>query len=200
VSRSIKALLVLPFLATALFAQTAATPGPKPAGVKRIGVYVAGESADAVREEVLSLLKADETVVQVVALTTRVEVLRLNEAKKAECDYILETNFEVKKGGGGAFGALGGLADKARKLNGESEGLGNSRAKVQSNDKKADSAGNIADILSTDAGDNKIGVTYKLLSVTTNKSLAQDDKSLKKEEVSKFLEGMLNTVLTKILQ
>lgn len=199
-TRSIKALLALPLLSVTLFAQTAATPAAKPAGVKRIGVYVAGESADAVKTEMLSLLKADETVVQVVPLSNRVEVLRLNEAKKAECDYILETNFEVKKGGGGALGALGSIADKAKKLNNESEGLGNSRSKVQTNGKKADSAGNISEILGGNAGDNKIGATYKLVSVATNKAIAQDDKSLKKEELPKFLDAMLNSVLTKILQ
>ena len=93
---------------------------PKRPGVIRIGVAQpavqssgdAASAAEALRNGFANHLK--DTNVEVVLLTSRSGAPALDEARKAECDYVLSSSMTIKKGGGSMFGrAIGNIAGSA---------------------------------------------------------------------------------------
>jgi hypothetical protein len=98
------------------------TVGPKKAGVIRIGLVMpkvqlssgdTTQAAEALRSNLASYLKTPS--VEVVSLTARLASAAAEEARQAECDYVLHVSMSVKKGGGGSmFGrAIGNIAGSA---------------------------------------------------------------------------------------
>jgi hypothetical protein len=96
--------------------------GPKQPGVVRIGLVMpkvqlssgdALQAAEALRNELGSYLK--QRGVEVVPLSARDAGAATEEARKSECDYVLQSSMVVKKGGGGSmFGrAIGNIAGSA---------------------------------------------------------------------------------------
>jgi hypothetical protein len=96
--------------------------GPKQPGVVRIGLVMpkvqlnsgdALQAAEALRNELAGYLK--QRGVEVVSLSARDAGGAIEEARKSECDYVLNSSMAVKKGGGGSmFGrAIGNIAGSA---------------------------------------------------------------------------------------
>ena len=96
---------------------TANQPGPKRAGVIRLGVTAvktgnvaegmnAAELAAAVRNTLLQNLKSGN--VEVVPIDATGGAAIQAEAQQKECDYVVYTNVSHKKGGGGGFGSMFG--------------------------------------------------------------------------------------------
>ena len=95
---------------------------PKKPGVIRIGLLLpkvqmnsgdAIQAAEALRNELASHLKGRG--VEVIPLAARVAGVATDEARQSECDYVLYSSMNVKKGGGGSmFGrAIGNIAGSA---------------------------------------------------------------------------------------
>ncbi len=115
---SVAALIMLVFcFQVSTFAQTAGNVGEdRGSKVIRIGVLLpkvqlaeaSGEISpeEALRSTYAALMNSDSF--QLVALNSRLTSLALDEAKKRECDYILnvDLNQEEKKSGGGLFGKV----------------------------------------------------------------------------------------------
>jgi hypothetical protein len=119
-----------PSTSTSSVASTAATtqpnttanqPGPKKAGVIRLGVTAvkmgnvtegmnAAELAAAVRNTLLENLKSGN--VEVVPIDATAGAAVQAEAQQKECDYVVYTNVSLKKGGGGFGSMLGSTAAK----------------------------------------------------------------------------------------
>jgi hypothetical protein len=100
---------------------TANQPGPKKAGVIRLGVPAvktgnvtegmnAAELAAAVRNTLLQNLKSGN--VEVVPIDATGGAAIQAEAQQKECDYVVYTNVSLKKGGGGFGSMLGSTAAK----------------------------------------------------------------------------------------
>jgi hypothetical protein len=100
---------------------TAASTAKKP-GVIRIGLVMpkvqvhtgdAARTAEAVRNDFAKYLNAPN--VEVVTLAARVPSAALDEARRTQCDYVLNVSMNLKKGGGGSmFGrAIGNVAGAA---------------------------------------------------------------------------------------
>lgn len=96
---------------------TANQPGPKRAGVIRLGVTAvktgnvaetmnAAELAAAVRNTLLQNLKSGNLEVVPIDATGGAAIQA--EAQQKECDYVVYTNVSHKKGGGGGFGSVFG--------------------------------------------------------------------------------------------
>ena len=101
---------------------TANAPGPKKAGVIRIGLVLpkvqmssgdAAQAAEALRSNLAGYLKTPS--VEVIPLSARLAAAAAEEARQSECDYVLHVSMTVKKGGGGSmFGrAIGNIAGSA---------------------------------------------------------------------------------------
>jgi hypothetical protein len=99
---------------------TANQPGPKKAGVIRLGVTTvktgnvtegmnAAELANAVRNTLLQNLKSGN--VEVVPIDATGAAAQ-TEAQQKECDYVVYTNVSLKKGGGGFGSVFGSTAAK----------------------------------------------------------------------------------------
>jgi len=96
---------------------------PKKPGVIRIGLILptvqmsAGnpsQAAEAVRNAFASYLNGP--TIEVVMLSARLPALAIDEARQSQCDYVLSSALQVKKGGGGGslFGrAMGNIAGQA---------------------------------------------------------------------------------------
>jgi hypothetical protein len=100
----------------------ATTATPKKPGVIRIGLILptvqmsAGnpsQAAEAVRNEFASYLNGP--TIEVVMLTARLPALAMDEARQSQCDYVLSSALQVKKGGGSSFfgRAMGNIAGPA---------------------------------------------------------------------------------------
>jgi hypothetical protein len=100
---------------------TANQPGPKKAGVIRLGVTAvktgnvtegmnAAELATAVRNTLLQNLKSGN--VEVIPIDATGGAAVQTEAQQKECDYVVFTNVSLKKGGGGFGSVFGSTAAK----------------------------------------------------------------------------------------
>ena len=99
---------------------TASGSTPKKPGVIRIGLILprvqmtagdAAQAAETLRKSFAGYLNGP--TIEVVALSGRLLDQALNEARESQCDYVLTTSMNVKKGGGGGsmFGrAIGNIA------------------------------------------------------------------------------------------
>ncbi|MCA1578733.1 MAG: DUF4412 domain-containing protein [Acidobacteria bacterium] len=102
-------------------ANAAGVANPKKPGVIRVGLLQpsvqlnsgdAASAAEALRNGFANHLK--DANVEVVLLSARSASSALNEARQAECNYILSSSLTVKKGGGSMFGrAIGNIAGAA---------------------------------------------------------------------------------------
>ena len=94
---------------------------PRKPGVARIGIMLpkaqmtgdnGTQAAEALRHTFASFLNGPS--VELVSLNSRLSSQALEEAKQAQCDFILSSSLTQKKGGGGMFGkALGNIATSA---------------------------------------------------------------------------------------
>ena len=100
-------------------AATTSASSPKKPGVLRIGLLLpnvqmsagnAAQAAEALRNSFASYLKGPN--IEVVTLSARLPSLALEEARQSQCDYMLSSSMNVKKGGSGSmFGrAIGNIA------------------------------------------------------------------------------------------
>jgi len=92
---------------------------PKKSGTVRIGVVGvktgavgdginAADLAAAVRNSLMEYLKVPN--IEVVSIDAKLQVAIDAEAKQKECDYVLYASVSHKKGGGGGFGSMFGMA------------------------------------------------------------------------------------------
>jgi hypothetical protein len=98
-----------------------AANSPKKPGVIRIGIMPpkaqmtgdnGSQAAEALRNTFASFLNGPS--VELVALSSRLGAQAIEEAKQAQCDFVLSSSLTQKKGGGGMFGkALGNIATSA---------------------------------------------------------------------------------------
>ena len=166
---------------------------PKAPGVKRIGVSISGSAASAVSEELVRLLHGDGTIIEAVPLTSSLEAFRLAEAKKKECDFVLNATFETQaKKSGNVFSSALGVA---RDLTKESEGLGTTAALRDDTERKASSADKMAQRLTPEPKD-KVRVAYKLTAIGGSAPLLTNDKEVVASDVPAFLQKFLNDVVT----
>ena len=183
---------------TAASQQTATGPAStKKAGVKRVGVATNGTSVDSIRDELMALLQGDGSLIEVVPLTNRIEAFRLAEAKKLECDFILDTTFEAKaKSEGGVFSRLTKVVGTVNK---ETGNFKNTKERQEDVDRKTGSVDNIAKELAPTPKD-KVRVAYRLLPLGAAKPLLADDKEIVAAELPAYLETLLNDVVTQVLK
>jgi hypothetical protein len=172
-------------------------PGARKAGVKRIGVATSGTSVDGIRDELMSLLQGDGSLIEVVPLTNRIEAFRLAEAKKQECDFILDATFEAKTSAGG--GVFSRLTKVVGTVNKESGNFKNTKERQEDVDRKSASVDNIAKELAPTPKD-KVRVAYRLLPVGAAKPVLSDDKEIVAADLPAYLETWLNDVVTLVLK
>jgi hypothetical protein len=174
-----------------------AAGGKKP-GITRIGVATSGTSVDSIRTELMALLQGDGSLIEVVPLTNRIEAFRLAEAKKQECDFILDATFEAKaKAEGG--GVLSRLTKVVGTVNKESGNFKNTKERQDDVDRKTGSMDNIAKELAPTPKD-KVRVAYRLLPLGAAKPVLADDKEIVAGDLPAYLETLLNDVVTQVLK
>jgi hypothetical protein len=101
-------------------ANTASTePGPKKAGVIRVGLFAVKTGAVAEGMNAKDLASAVQNSLSQSLKTRNIEVVTIDaqyspaaetEAQRKECDYVAYLNVSHKKGGGGGFGSVFGSA------------------------------------------------------------------------------------------
>jgi hypothetical protein len=189
--------LVCGSVAAATQQPSAGTTAPKKPGVKRIGVAVNGPAADIIRDELLSLLQGDGTLIEVVPLTNRIPAFRTAEAKKQECDFILDATFTPRGKDGG--GLLGQLTKAVGVVNKESGNFKNTKERQEDVDRKTGSVDNIAKELAPTPQD-KVLVDYTLLPLGAAKPALADKKEIVASALPAYLETLLNDVVTLALK
>ena len=193
--------LLLLFLVPGKFLsqQASVAVSAKKPGVKRIGVFASATTGeDSIRQQLKELLQGDGTLIEVTTLTNRVETLRQAEAQRNECDFVLETNFEMKpakKDGG----LLGKATSVAKDVNQETGIVKNSQVRIQETDRKTDTLGKLSNTLTPEPKD-KVKVTYKLTPSSGKPVLLAQEKEVAAADLSKFLEKFLDDVVKESLK
>jgi hypothetical protein len=171
---------------------SAEAPAPKPPGVKRIGVSMSGSAAATVGDELIRLLHGDGTVIEAVPLTSSLEAFRIAEAKRKECDFVLDATFEARAKKSSSF--LSGAIQTMRELNKDSVDLGNTVAARDETDRKAASVDKMAARLTPEPKD-KVRVAYRLTATGASAPLLTNDKEVVASDVPSFLQKFLNDVV-----
>ena len=186
-------------VSTADASQTAGdSTGAKRPGVIRIGVATNSAAADSIRQELIALLQGDGSLIEVVPLTNRIEAFRLAEARKRECDFILDATFEPKaKSEGGSL--ISRLTRATGVVNKESGNFDNTQTRKDDVDRKTASVDNIAKELAPTPKD-KVRVAYRLIPTGAAKPVLTDDKEIVATDLPAYLETFLNDVVTTALK
>lgn len=181
-------------------ATTASSSTPKKPGVIRIGLILprvqmtagdAAQAAETLRKSFAGYLNSP--TIEVVALSARLLDQALNEARESQCDYVLTTSMNVKKGGGGGsmFGrAIGNIAGATAGHipGGGSASTGAARSAAISG------VYNTAAIVNSIKAKDELSLEYKLDHVETSKTvLSNTAKAKAKSDGEDILTPLVET-------
>ncbi|MEP7353305.1 MAG: hypothetical protein ABI824_08775 [Acidobacteriota bacterium] len=180
-------------------ANSGSGPAAKKPGVKRICAFTSGTGGDAARGPIVNMLTSDLGILDAVALTQRVDVLRQAEIKKDDCDFVFEAEFETKtaKPGGGILSRASKVAGT---VNSQAGSLGASSAPQANIGNANNSASNLSRDLAPDPKD-KVRIAFKLYSASNSKSpLLTREKEVLAADLQKYIETMINDVANAALK